>query len=137
MWEVAFYEFIWQYLFDELVAEYEQHGLTNENYDELYVKLCGLSHINEVYPSLIVMRYLEIRSRRWIKVSEQTKKYYSLMGLYYNLILFYDRKGTIAISELQNLILNGYFGKNLCDKSNINLVITEKKSKSVDNKCSR
>ena len=59
------------------------------------------------------------------------------MGLYYNLILFYDRKGTIAISELQNLILNGYFGKNLCDKSNINLVITEKKSKSVDNKCSR
>lgn len=42
-----------QYLFEELVSEYERAGLTD--YEELHIRFCKLNHLEEVKPYLLLL----------------------------------------------------------------------------------
>lgn len=121
-----------QYLFEELVSEYERSGLTNDDYEELYIRFCNLNHLEEVKPYLLVMRYLGLGTpaepdAALNELKEVMEDNIELTGLYYDLKLCTNSQNTGAIVELRRSIEDGYCGKYLKNRSNISSV--EKASK--------
>lgn len=121
-----------QYLFEELVSEYERSGLTNDDYEELYIRFCNLNHLEEVKPYLLVMRYLGLGTpaepdAALNELKEIMEDNIELTGLYNDLKLCTNSKNTGAIVELRRSIEDGYCGKYLKSRSNISSV--EKTSK--------
>lgn len=63
-----------QYIYEELVSEYERYDLTDDDYEELYMRFCNLDHLEEDKPYLFVMRCLGrgisscllLRKRLWV-----------------------------------------------------------------------
>lgn len=121
-----------QYLFEELVSEYERSGLTNDDYEELYIRFSNLNHLEEVKPYLLVMRYLGLGTpaepdAALNELKEIMEDNIELTGLYNDLKLCTNSKNTGAIVELRRSIEDGYCGKYLKSRSNISSV--EKTSK--------
>lgn len=116
-----------QYLFEELVSEYERSGLTNDDYEELYIRFCNLNHLEEVKPYLLVMRYLGLGTPAepdavLDELKEIMEDNIELTGLYNDLKLCTNSKNTGAIVELRRSIEDGYCGKYLKTRSNISSV---------------
>lgn len=129
-----------QYLFEELVSEYERSELTDDDYEELYVRICNHSYIEELAPYILAMRFFglgtpaepdtvlsELKSNKADNVQ--------LRGLYYDLMLCVNPANTGAADELRRAVEAGYCDKYLHSKSNIHVV--EKKTKKENNKPSR
>ena len=116
-----------QYLLEELVSEYERSGLTNDDYEELYIRFCNLNHLEEVKPYLLVMRYLGLGTPAEPDAALNELKgimedNIELTGLYNDLKLCTNPKNTGATVELRRSIEDGYCGKYLRNRSNIGLV---------------
>ncbi len=116
-----------QYIYEELVSEYERSGLTDDDYEELYMRFCNLDHLEEVKPYLLAMRCLGLGTpadadAALSELKEFMEDNTELIGLYYDLKLCINPKNTGAIVELRRSIEDGYCGKYLKEKSNIGLV---------------
>lgn len=116
-----------QYIYEELVSEYERSGLTDDDYEELYMRFCNLDHLEEVKPYLLAMRCLGLGTpadadAALSELKEFMEDNTELTGLYYDLKLCVNPKNTGAIVELRRSIEDGYCGKYLKEKSNIGLI---------------
>lgn len=116
-----------QYIFEELVSEYEHLDLTDDDYEELFIRFCNLDHLEEVKPYLLVMRFLGLGTPAETDAALSELKAIredniELTGLYYDLKLCTNPKNTDAIVELRRSIEDGYCGRFLKDRSNIALV---------------
>lgn len=116
-----------QYLFEELVSEYERPGLTDDDYEELYIRFCNLNRLEEVRPYLLVMRCLGLGTpaepdTALNELKEIMGNDTELAGLYYDLKLCVNSQNTEATVELRHSIEEGYRGKYLTGRSNIALV---------------
>lgn len=119
-----------QYLFEELVSEYGRPGLTDDDYEELYVRFCNHSYIEEVTPYILVMRYLGLGTPAESdeilnELKDIMEDNIELTGLYYDLMLCTNYQNTEAIVELRRLIEDGYCGKYLQSRSNVSSVETD------------
>lgn len=88
-----------QYIYEELVSEYERSGLTDDDYEELYMRFCNLDHLSEVKPYLIVMRCLGLGTpadadATLSELKEIMEGNTELTGLYYDLKLCITPKNT-------------------------------------------
>lgn len=115
-----------QYLFDELISEYERSDLTSDDYEELYIRFCNINHLEEVKPYLLVMRYFGLGTSAepdavLSEIESIMDDNVELTGLYNDLKLCTNSKNTEALGELRCLIENGYSGKYLKNRSNISL----------------
>ena len=116
-----------QYLFEKLVSEYTRPDLTDDDYEELYIRFCNLDYLEEVKPYLLVMRFLGlgITAEADAALSELKQimgNNTELTGLYYDLKLCANPQNTEVIVELRRSIEDGYCGRYLKDRSNIALV---------------
>lgn len=116
-----------QYLFEKLVSEYNRPDLTDDDYEELYIRFCNLDYLEEVKPYLLVMRFLGlgITAEADAALSELKQimgNNTELTGLYYDLKLCANPQNTEVIVELRRSIEDGYCGRYLKDRSNIALV---------------
>ena len=116
-----------QYIYEELISEYEHSDLTDDDYEELFTRFSNLHHLDEVKPYLLVMRYLGLGTTPepgdvLTELKEIMENSVELKGLYYDLKVCADSENADAITELRRLIELGYKGIYLKDKSNINLV---------------
>lgn len=116
-----------QYLFEELVSEYERSGLTDDDYEELYIRFCKLNHLEEAKPYLLVMRYLGLGTPAepdavLNELKAITGDNIELMGLYHDLKLCTNSQDTGAVVELCRSVEDGYCGKYLKNRSNICMV---------------
>ena len=116
-----------QYLFEELISEYERPELTDDDYEALYMRFCNLAHLEEVKPYLLVMRCLGLGTpAEPDAVLNELKGIMNddieLTGLYYDLKLCVSNQNTEAIVELRRSIEDGYCGKYLKNRSNIKFV---------------
>lgn len=81
-----------QYLFEKLVLEYKRSGLTNNDYEELYIRFCNLNHLEKVKSYLLFMRYLGLGTpaepdAALNELREIMEDNTELTGLYYDLKL--------------------------------------------------
>lgn len=112
-----------QYIFDELVSEYEKSELSFEEYEELYQRFNNLSHLDEVKPYLFVMRFYGLGvEKNQNEVLDELKAYLStddivLNGLYYDLILSLDENNNADLLKLKQFVEQGYSDKYTKDKS--------------------
>lgn len=112
-----------QYLFDELVSEYEKEDLSFENYEELYQRFCNLSYLSEVKPYLFVMRFYGMGVEESKEgVLDELKVLLDssdiiLNGLYYDLVLSLDEKNDYNLLNLKRAVELGYSNKYTKDKS--------------------
>lgn len=116
-----------QYIYEELVSEYERSGLTDDDYEELYMRFCNLGYLEEVKPYLLVMRCLGLGTpantdATLKELRDMMDNDTELTGLYYDLKLCINPQNTEAIVQLRRLIEDGYCGKYLKEKSNIDSV---------------
>lgn len=118
-----------QYLFDELVTQFSRSGLSDDDYEELYIRFCSIDYLAEVKPYLLTMRFLGLgtESEKATVLSELKKALngedYMLKGLYYDLLLSEDSNNTDAVVKLRRMIDEGYTNKFTKEKSNIKKVI--------------
>ena len=121
-----------QYLFEELVSVYERSSLTDDDYEELYIRFCSHDHIEEIKPYIYTMRFFglgtasepdEVLAELKACKSENSE----LRGLYYDLLLCENADNTGAANELRRAIKDGYCDRYLQKKSNVGRV--EKKQK--------
>ena len=81
-----------KYLYEELVTLYERQDLSDDDYEELYQRFCGIDYLEEVYPYLLTMRFwgLGTESEKENVLSElkehMDENNYILNGLYYDLL---------------------------------------------------
>ena len=120
-----------QYIFEELISEYGRAGLTNDNYEELYVRFCNHSYIEEVTPYLLTMRFFFLFSpgepdKELSELKTNKADNVQLRGLYYDLMLCVNPANTGAANELRHAVEAGYCDKFLLGKSNIRLVEQKK-----------
>lgn len=129
-----------QYLYEELVSEYGRSGLTDDDYEELYVRFCNHSYIEEVTPYILAMRFFglgtpaepdEVLSELKTNKADNVQ----LRGLYYDLMLCVNPANTGAADELRCVVEAGYCDKYLLGKSNVRLV--KQKTKNENTKPSR
>lgn len=112
-----------QYIFDELVAEYEKEGLSFEEYEELYQRFNNLSHLDEVKPYLYVMRFYGLGvDRNQNEVLDELKTFLNtndiiLNGIYYDLLLSLDENNNAYLLKLKQLVEQGYSDKYTKEKS--------------------
>lgn len=112
-----------QYIYDELVAEFEKDELSFEEYEELYQRFNNLSHLDEVKPYLFVMRFYGFGvEKNQDEVLDELKAYLStgdivLNGLYYDLILSLDENNNDHLLKLKRLVEQGYSDKYTKEKS--------------------
>lgn len=107
-----------QYLFDEIVSEYESPCLTEEDYEGLYTRFFHLNHLEEVQPYLLVMQFFGLGTNKNPDAAlEELKRImvgnYELIGLYQALSLVDDPNNIETKRELQQAKNNGYSGKHL------------------------
>lgn len=113
-----------QYLIEELISEYGHSGLSDDDYEELYIRFSNLNHLQEARPYLIVMRYLGLGTHAepddaLNELREIMGKDIELTGLYNDLKLCTNPQDNGANAELRRLIDDGYCGKYLKTRSNI------------------
>lgn len=129
-----------QYLYEELVSEYGRSGLTDDDYEELYVRFCNHSYIEKVTPYILAMRFFglgtpaepdEVLSELKTNKADNVQ----LRGLYYDLMLCVNPANTGAADELRRVVEAGYCDKYLLGKSNVRLV--KQKTKNEYTKTSR
>lgn len=116
-----------QYLLKELITEYERPNLTDDDYEELYARFCNLKHLQEAQTYILVMRFLGLGTpSNENAVLNELKgimaEQVELTGLYYDLKLCANPQDAEAAVELLHSIDDGYCGKFLGVRSNIDLV---------------
>lgn len=116
-----------KYLFEELVLEYERSDLTDDDYEELYIRFCNLNYMDEVKPYLLVMRYLGLGTMSEPDVvlnelKEIMNENIELEGLYNDLKLCTNPNNTEVMGEFRRSIEAGYCGMYLKDKSNMSTI---------------
>lgn len=102
-----------KYLFDEITHDYSKNDLTFEEYEEIYQRLLNIQHLSEVQPYLWTMRFFGYGTKAdedsILKELEELKTdNVSLLGLYYDFILFRDKEDSEAAKILSELIDKGY-----------------------------
>lgn len=115
-----------QYIFDELVSEYSKPDISDDDYEELYIRFSNLSHLEEVKPYILAMRYLgqgteadETVLSELAKIDEDDVE---LQGLVADLKLIKNPNNTSAMVDLRRYVEDGYTGKYLNGKTNIDRV---------------
>lgn len=103
-----------KYLFDELINEYAKDNLTEDDFGELFSRFNNLSHLTEVKPYLLTMRFLGrgtpceeqdvLGELQPIRLEDSPILY----GLYNDLLLFGDESNASASSGLAQAANNGY-----------------------------
>ncbi len=126
-----------KYIFEELVSEYNKPNLSNDDYEELYIRFCNLNHLEEAKPYLLVMRFLGLGipaepNAVLDELKSLMKDSIELTGLFYDLKLCNDPRNSSAIVELRRVVEDGYKDKYLKDKSNVTRV--EQSPQSSNNK---
>ncbi len=115
-----------QYIFDELVSEYSKPDISDDDYEELYIRFSNISNLEEAKPYILVMRYLgqgteadESALSELAKIDEDDVE---LQGLVADLKLVKNPNNTSAIVDLRRYVEDGYTGKYLNGKTNIDRV---------------
>lgn len=115
-----------QYLFNEIIEEYNKPDLTSEDYEEIYQRFLNLAHLTEVKPYLLAMRFLGLGTEQEQDdvLAELEKLLDSndavLCGLYYDLLLFKNEDDHESAIKLLDFLADGYSDSYLKDKSHIN-----------------
>ncbi len=124
-----------QYIFEEIVSEYERSNLTNEDYEELYIRFCNLSHLDEAKPYIFVMRFFGLGTLAepdtvldGLKIL--AKDNFELKGLFFDLKLCLDPSNTGCLGELRSAVDAGYSDKYLKNKSNVSNIVRKPKKES-------
>lgn len=117
-----------RHMFEDLVAEYEKNDLSDDDYEELFDRFSNLGYLEEVKPYLIVMRYLGLGTSAEPNAALSELKRImqgnvELDGLAIDLRLCVDPQNAEALAELSRAIEQGYCGKYLKKRSNIDKVV--------------
>lgn len=114
-----------QYLFEELTTQYSKSDLSDDEYEELYMRFCNIDHLEEVQPYLLTMRYFGLGTAPEKKavLSELKEKLSEnnclLNGLYYDLLLTEDDNNTDALMNLHRMAEEGYTDVFTKEKTNV------------------
>ena len=113
-----------KYIFEELVETYSRDNLSNEDYEELYIRFCNLSHLDEAKPYILVMRFLGLGTLAEPEIvldelKPIAKDSAELRGLFFDLRLCLEPNNTGFLGELRSAVDAGYSDKYLKDKSNV------------------
>lgn len=124
-----------KYIFEELVEIYKRDNLSNEDYEELYIRFCNLNHLDEAKPYLFVMRFLGLGTLAepeivLDEVKPIAKDSAELRGLFFDLRLCLEPNNTGFLGELRSAVDAGYSDKYLKDKSNIDNIVRASKKES-------
>lgn len=117
-----------QYILDELVEEYNKSDISDDDYKELYQRFCNISHLAEVQPYLITMRFFGLGTvaEKDVILLEMKEVLsgddFMLKGLYYDLLLSEDDNNTDALLKLRILVDEGYTNKYTKEKTCIEKV---------------
>ncbi len=127
-----------KYLYEELVTLYERQDLSDDDYEELYQRFCGIDYLEEVYPYLLTMRFwgLGTESEKENVLSElkehMDENNYILNGLYYDLLLSQNSNNEDALKNLEKMTENGYTDRFTKEKSHIKDVMTASDLHSIE-----
>lgn len=106
-----------QYLFEELTVQYAKSSLSDDDYEELYMRFCNMDYLSEVRPYLLTMRFwgLGTTAEKDAVISELKASLDTddvmLKGLYYDLLLSDNSNNTDALVNLRRLVDEGYTNK--------------------------
>ncbi len=103
-----------QYLFQELTEQYAQPELSADDLEELYERFDSMSHLQEVQPYLLTMRFFGqgvSRDREAVLEEIQSRMAENELlfsGLYFELLLAEDQDNEKIQESLQKLVGQGY-----------------------------
>jgi len=115
-----------QYLFEDITSVYANDNLSYEDYEEIFQRFTNLTHIKEVQPYLLAMRYLGLGTKpeRQLVLSELEKMIGEddplISGLYFDLLITLGKNGSENRYRLYENINNGYSTAYLKEYSCIN-----------------
>ena len=115
-----------QYIFDELVSEYNRENISEADYEELYIRFSNISHIEDAKPYMLVMRYLGLGTgsddTALSELIQLAGNDVELCGLAADLQLIKKPDDVDAAATLRHCIKNGYIGKHLYGRTNIDRI---------------
>lgn len=118
-----------QYLFDEIVKEYNRTDLSSEDYEEIYQRLLNLEHVTESKPYLLTMKFLGLGTEaKQDEVLAELKSCLGardviLSGLYYDLTLLNNREDRESEDAFLDFVKNGYTDIYLKKQSHIHFYL--------------
>ena len=115
-----------KYLFEEITNDYDKDDLSTEDYGEIYQRFLNLEHIPEVKPYILAMKFLGYGTKTDEEyVLKELEKCMadndiSLLGLYYDCLLYKNRDDEEAAIKLNELVDKGYSDIYLKEHSHVN-----------------
>lgn len=119
-----------EYLYTELINDYAQPNLQEEDYEELYQRFLNINHVPEVNPFILTMRYfgLGVHPEPDVvmnELKESNAEDIILVGLYNDLLLFENPCNEDAKKNLIDISAKGYSEIFLKDRSYLHVINTE------------
>ena len=128
-----------QYLFEELTTQYSKAGLSDDDYEELYMRFCNMDYLPEVRPYIWTMRFFGLgTSPEKENVLSEIKaslgeEDFMLEGLYYDLLLSENSNDTDSYIHLSRMANKGYTDKYTKEKSHLKSI----NNLTVESECER